>query len=428
MFSRIRNIIPNLRRKAEKRGFSFNLHAGAFASFFNTESTISADKAIGISGVWRAISILAETIASLPLELYQEEENGDTNRAKKHPLYYLLHHAPSHLYSSFNFRESLILNLAMYGNAYAIIRRDEDARPTELILVESHEVSQFFDRPTRKVYYKVQGYGEIISSEDMIHVAGMGANAITGINKLATHGKTLNGAASIRDYAVNFFANGANPSGVLEHDSILNDSAYERLRTSWQSQYGGVANAGKTPILESGVKYKKIGTTPAEAGLIDNQKHYLEEISRIFGIPLHLLANLDRATFNNIEHLTLQFVKLTVTQLCTRIEEELQRKLLTQHEVIQQGYTVSFNLEGLLRGDTKNRAEYYRSMFSIGAMSVNEIRQKENMNRVEGGDTHYRPLNMEDITKIIEDDKKKGEEEDEAGESKPDIGKPAAAK
>ena len=416
MFRWLRNINPFTRSAKESRSAG-TLYSPAMVSYFQTEEHISPDSAIRISGVWRAVSILAETIASLPLHVYREAENGDRTKAKTHPLYFLLHSQPHTLYTKYNFFESLITNLALNGNAYALILRDADTMPTGLLLLENEKVTVYFDELTNTIYYRVMGYSQTFFSDDMIHVAGLGAKGYLGMNKLAVHGKTLNGARDLRDYAVNFFANGASPSGVLEYDSELSDDAFERLKGSWQAQYGGVANAGKTPLLEFGVKYKKIGATPAEAGLKDNRTYSLEDISRIFGVPMHLLSNLERATFNNIEHLTLQFVKLTVIQLCTRIEQELERKLFLRRSELET-FTINFNMEGLLRGDTKSRSEYYRTMFSIGAISINEIRQKENMNRVEGGDTHYRPLNMEDITQIGEDETGK-----EKGEAKTDISK-----
>lgn len=384
------------------------LYGGAFMNYFKTESTISVQSAITISGVWRAITILAETIASLPLHLFEEHENGDRQKAKRHPLFYLLHSQPHELYTSYNFRESFVFNFALMGNAYALILRDDNAVPIGLLLLQPEDVTVYIDKLKNKLYYRVAGYSNIIQSYDMIHVAGLGSNGYLGMDKLAIHGKTLNGAKDLRDYAVNFFANGASPSGVLEHEGELSDQAFERLKRSWQAQYGGVENAGKTPLLEFGVKYQKIGATPQESGLQDNRKFSLEDISRIFGVPMHLLSNLERATFNNIEHLTLQFVKLTIVQLCTRIEQEFERKLLRRDELGT--FSINFNMEGLLRGDTKTRSDYYRTMFAIGAMTINEIRQKENLNRVEGGDINYRPLNMEDILKITdeEDDESQG--------------------
>lgn len=392
------------------------LWGSAFANYFKTEGTISPSSAITISGVWRALSILSETIASLPLHVFEEFENGDKRKAKSHPLFFLLHRQPHELYTSYNFRESFIFNYALNGNAFALIQRNEDGEPIGLLLLASDDVTVYLDKMKNRLYYRVAGIQEIIQAVDMIHVAGMGSNGYLGLNKMAVHGKTLNGAKDLRDYAVNFFANGASPSGVLEYEGELSDDAFNRLKTSWQAQYGGVDNAGKTPLLEFGVKYQKIGATPQEAGLKDNRTYSLEDISRIFGVPMHLLSSLERATFNNIEHLTLQFVKLTIVQLCTRIEQEFERKLFTKKEL--GNYSINFNMEGLLRGDTKTRSAYYRTMFSIGALTINEIRQKENMNRVEGGDIHYRPLNMDDILKITDEDE--DESQGEKGTSKTD--------
>jgi HK97 family phage portal protein len=404
-------------KSVQYRTTGIPLHSPSIGQIFQLDGSINAKKAMGVSGVWRAITILAETIASLPIHLFIEKENGDTRKDKKHPLHYILHKQPHPLYTSFNFWEAIIYNLALHGNAYAIIERDADTMITGLLLVESNKVAPYYNSKLRRLFYEIEGYQDGFKDEEIIHITGMSHNGYMGISKLQNHGKILNGAADLRDYAVNFFANGANPSGVLEYENELTDTQFLNLKRSWQKEYSGPENAGKTPILEYGVQYKKIGSNPKEAGLIENQKFYLEDISRIFGVPLHLLANLDRATFNNIEHLTLQFVKLTIMQLCKRIEMELERKLLTRNKSTKNkstksesvDYSIKFNLEGLLRGDTKNRAEYYRTMFAIGAMSINEIRQKENMNSIEGGDVHYRPLNMEDILKKDDD----GEEEDD---------------
>jgi HK97 family phage portal protein len=203
------------------------------------------------------------------------------------------------------------------------------------------------------------------------------------------------------NYAADLYANGAQLAGVLSTDQALTQDQVQRLTESWSKRYSGAGNRNKTAVLEVGMKYQAIGLSPADAQYAQTAKLSIEDVSRITGVPLHMLSQLDRATFSNIEQQSIEFYQNTIRPWAKRIEEEFTRKLIPETDK-GRAY-IRFNLDGILRGDTVARSNYYRTMFNIGALSPNEIRRLENMNTVEGGDTYYVPLNMVDGDAITDE-------------------------
>lgn len=391
-----------LQPKAEKRSSGTTLSSNFSWLLGNRTSsgvTVSKKNIIGDSAVWAALRILSNAVASLPWEVF--EDNGTTRqRLKTHPVDYLINKEPNQLCTSYSFRQAMVWKTYLNGEAYILIHRNKStAQPYKLELLENSQVD-FFEDPELGYYYIIKGTGvngtiptyQAVNINDMVHLKAMSQNGISGIDIINAHRENLGVNIAATQYGANFFGNGAHVSSVLETDDELDKEQAERLRAQWSAKYGGINNTGKTAVLEHGLKYKKVGLNPSEAMLVDIRKFQIEEVARIFGIPAHMLSSMDKATFNNIEVMSLDFVKNTLRPLCVMIEQEFNRKLFTEREKRQGNVYTRFNLDSLMRGATKDRFDAYAIAIQNKIMSSNEIRGLENLNPREGGDKFENPM------------------------------------
>jgi len=302
----------------------------------------------------------------------------------------------------------------LYGNAFAIIRRDMRGYPERLVIVSPASVSVQVvhdeENPDGKLYYVVaiqpeQGRPgvESIPCEDMLHLKNTSMDALAGLDILLAHKDSLGTGIAAQQFGAAFFKNGASLSGYIKYPTTLNKEAFDRLRKGWNARHGGAENAGGTAILDSGAEFKPLSMAPKDAGLTETKQYTVEDISRITGVPLHMLQSLDRATFNNIEHLGLEFAKYTLLPWARRWEQECNRKLFPPRERKSAvRFTVKLDLDSFLKGDSKARSEYYRTLIHAGVLSINEARQREGLNPVTGGDEHFMQMNMTTVSRIAE--------------------------
>jgi len=249
-----------------------------------------------------------------------------------------------------------------------------------------------------KVFYEVQGEKKLVPARDMIHLKLFSENGIIGKNPLAVAANMLYGNAMMQDYSNKFFTNGANLSGVVEVPNKLSDKAYKNLKNSWNSKYSGLENSHKLAILEEGMKFNSISTNPQEQQLLESKEFGVNEIARLFGIPSHMIGSLEKATLNNIEHMSIQFVRYTMAPLFSNMEAEYSTKLLSEADK-----NVSFikhDISELMRGDSKARAEFYRTAINFGIMTINEARKAEGLSPTEGGDTMMIQSNMSSLENV----------------------------
>ena len=371
--------------------------------------TVDGESALSLSAVWRAVDILSATIALLPIEIIRETAKGDQTHARKHPVQFLLADSPNEEVSVYDFMQTLVANAALTGNGYAYIERDLRQSSAKAIYnLDPARVTPYFDGMGR-LFYRVDMFKDAIAPRDILHIKGLSWNSFSGLDMVRHHKENFGLALANRDYGANFYSNGAHLSGVLVHPGKLSNDAYGRLASSWRQTYGGANNAGATAILEEGTKFERLGLDPTTAQFLETGRKTIADISRIFGVPQFLLEDLDRATFNNIEQLTLLFVRHTILPWCERIRNEFNRKVFATSE--RGRYKIRFVLSSLLQGDTQSRGEYYSKLFNIGALSPNDIRRMEGLNPVDGGDKYFVQVNMGDIT----DDR-----EEPGGEDMPD--------
>ena len=383
-----------------------NRTSGSTYTFFmggsSSGKSVTERSAMQMTAVYSCVRILAEAIAGLPLHVYQYDADGSKQKAIDHPLYLLLHDEPNPEMSSFVFRETLMTHLLLWGNAYAQIIRNGKGEILALyplmpnkMTVDRDEKGQLYytyqrsseDAPTMK------GASVILKPTDVLHIPGLGFDGLVGYSPIAMAKNAIGLAIATEEYGAKFFANGAAPSGVLEHPGTIKDPS--RVRDAWQSQFGGSANSGKIAVLEEGMKYTPISISPEQAQFLETRKFQINEIARIFRVPPHMVGDLEKSSFSNIEQQSLEFVKYTLDPWVVRWEQSLMRSLLSADE--KKTFFVKFNLEGLLRGDYQSRMNGYAVARQNGWMSANDIRELENLDRIpaeDGGDLYLINGNM----------------------------------
>lgn len=383
-----------------------NRTAGSNYAFFmggtTSGKTVTERSAMQMTAVYSCVRILSEAVAGLPLHLYKYTDSGGKAMALDHPLYHLLHDEPNPEMSSFVFRETLMTHLLLWGNAYAQIIRNGKNEIVALYPLMPNKMSVDRDENGRLYYTYYRGSDEAIKNKDfavtlqpsdVLHIPGLGFDGLVGYSPIAMAKNAIGMAIACEEYGAKFFANGAAPGGVLEHPGTIKDP--QRVRESWQSTFGGSGNANKIAVLEEGMKYTPIGISPEQAQFLETRKFQINEIARIFRVPPHMVGDLEKSSFSNIEQQSLEFVKYTLDPWVIRWEQSIQRSLLSRDE--KAAYFVKFNLEGLLRGDYQSRMNGYAIGRQNGWMCANDIRELENLDRIpaeDGGDLYLINGNM----------------------------------
>jgi HK97 family phage portal protein len=368
--------------------------------------TVTERSAMQMTAVYSCVRILAEAIAGLPLHVYRYNSDGGKEKAIDHSLYLILHDEPNPEMSSFVFRETLMTHLLLWGNAYAQIIRNSKGEVVALYPLMPNKMSVDRDENGQLYYQYLRSVDEvggksetvILKPTDVLHIPGLGFDGLVGYSPIAMAKNAIGLAIATEEYGAKFFANGAAPSGVLEHPGTIKDP--QRVREAWQSQFGGSQNSGKIAVLEEGMKYTPISISPEQAQFLETRKFQINEIARIFRVPPHMVGDLEKSSFSNIEQQSLEFVKYTLDPWVVRWEQSIQRSLLLPSE--KQKYFVKFNVEGLLRGDYQSRMSGYATARQNGWMSANDIRELENLDRIseeDGGDLYLVNGNMLPLSK-----------------------------
>lgn len=364
--------------------------------------TVTEYTAMQTTAVYACVRVLSEAVASLPLHLYRYKGSGK-ERVYDHPLYHILHDEPNPEMTSFIFRETLMTHLLLWGNAYAQIIRDGAGRVMALYPLLPSKMRVDRDLSGRLVYTYTRDsdenpnftkYGQVtLRREDVLHIPGLGFDGLVGYSPIAMMKNAVGITLACEEYGASFFANGATPGGVLEHPGVLKDP--KKVRDSWNEVYQGSRNAHKVAVLEEGMKYQQVGLPPEDSQFLETRKFQLDEIARLYRIPPHMVGDLEKSSFSNIEQQSLEFVKYTLDPWVIRWEQCLQQALLLPAEKAE--YFVKLNVDGLLRGDYASRMTGYATARQNGWMSTNDIREMEDMNPIpaeEGGDLYLINGNM----------------------------------
>lgn len=405
-FKEVVDIFNLMHKLFKSRDKPTNSTAGGAYRFLFGGSTsgksVTERSSMQMTAVYSCVRILAEAVAGLPLHLYKYNESGGKERAAENQLYFLLHDEPNPEMTSFVFRETLMTHLLLWGNAYAQLIRNGKGEVIALYPLMPNRMTVDRDNKGRLYYQYWRGKDEaklsrdnivILQPSDVLHIPGLGFDGLVGYSPIAMAKNAVGMAIACEEYGAKFFANGATPGGILEHPGIVKDPA--KVRESWNAVYQGSSNAHRIVVLEEGMKYTPIGISPEQAQFLETRKFQINEIARIFRVPPHMVGDLEKSSFSNIEQQSLEFVKYTLEPWLVRWEQAMVRSLLSKTEKEQ--YFIKFNVDGLLRGDYESRMNGYATARQNGWMSANDIRQLENLDRIskkEGGDLYLINGNM----------------------------------
>ncbi len=383
-----------------------NSTSGSAYRFFMGSSTsgkrVNERSAMQMTAVYSCVRILSEAVAGLPLHLYQYTDKSSKEKAVENPLYFLLHDEPNTEMTSFVFRETLMTHLLLWGNAYSQIIRNGKGEVMGLYPLMPDRMTVNRDEKGRLYYeYMVSSDdaktlkdGTVrLSPYDVLHIPGLGFDGLVGYSPIAMAKNAIGLAIAAEEYGSKFYANGATPSGILEYPGTVKEP--DKVRESWNAGFGGSSNAHKIAVLEEGMKYTPISISPNEAQFLETRKFQINEIARIFRVPPHMVGDLEKSSFSNIEQQSLEFVKYTLEPWLVRWEQAMQRSLIPQDD--KSKYFIKFNVDGLLRGDYQSRMQGYATARQNGWMSANDVRELENLDRIpaeDGGDLYLINGNM----------------------------------
>jgi len=382
--------------------------------------TVNPTSAIQVSAVYACVRVIAETVASLPFHVYEATDSG-SRKAPEHSLYRIVHDEPNSEMTSFILRETMLTHLLLYGNAYCQIIRTGRDKIASLypLLPDRMQVDRDDAGRLTYTYTTSDGKSWRLDPRDVLHIPGLGFDGIMGYSPIALEKSAIGLGIAAEEYGSKFFSNGARPSGILTHPNTVKDPA--ALRASWNAAYGSSSNASRVAVLEEGMTFVPLSLPNNEAQFLETRKFQVNEICRIFRVPPHMIGDLDRATFSNIEHQSISFAVHTIRPWLVRIEQAMNRTLISEKE--KGRFYVQFNLDGLMRGDYKSRMEGYAIARQNGWMSANDIRELENLNPIDaelGGDEYLVNGNMIPISMCAAQSMLMEEFIDEAGQDSSD--------
>lgn len=401
--------------------------------------TVNRMVALSVPAIWAAVDTICKTLASLPFGLFEQTAQG-SKKAKFHPVYHLFQTDPAPdfaLYTPYAFKYALFAQ-ACFGDAFAKIHRNGIGRPTNLELLDESTVT-LWQNNDGSIYYVVRRtvgnryVEEILLPNEILHIKGLTLNGMQGEDVTRIHADSIGTSVAAEQFGNYFFSNGANPSGAIVFPNELKQGQREIVERKITEKYAGVDKTGRLMILDAGVKYEKMGINPGEAMLNETRNFQVNQASRIFGVPVPLLAQLDKATLNNMEQMGIQFVTLCLRPWAVQAEQEFARKLLTYNEQRSESHFFRFNFNGLLRGNTVDRGAYYKQALGgpstgIGWMTVNEVRELENLDHVPDGDEVFTAEKVMQAQNAGNEKVEEQETDKPEGEKETDNGTPQASK
>lgn len=391
----------------EWMGVPISLIDGSFwAAYYGTTSesgeVVTKNSSLKLSAVWACVRLIAGTIATLPLNMYERMADGSRLEAKDHPLYELLHYQPNADQTAMQFWEVFLFSLLMQGNAFAEKSYLNDRLVAlEFLLPERVTAKRTRDGSIEWKYIDPDtGKERVIPESRMFHVPAFSCDGIFGLSVIRYAVNIFGGAMSAEKAASSTFANGLKFPGVFEFDHVLKPNQREQFQQNVADQYAGAINAGRIPLLEAGIRYKQINMNPDDAQLLESRSFSVEEICRWFGVPPFMVGHGEKSSAwpTSIEQQMLAFASFVLRQWCVRIEQAVRKQLLRPEE--RKRFYAEFNMDALLRADSAARAQFYSTMTQNGLMARNEARIKENLAPKSGGDVLTVQTNLTDLAKF----------------------------
>ncbi|WP_047244136.1 phage portal protein [Chromobacterium subtsugae] len=357
-----------------------------------TGASVTPQTVMRVSACYASVRNISEDLAKLPLHLYKRMPRGK-ERAIKHPLYAVLNSRPNSWQTPFEFVQLLTAMMVLRGNGYARVVRGFGSRVLELIPLHPDrvEVKQLDDLSLRYDYSRPDGRRVQLEQGDVLHLRGLTLDGVRGVSPIAYARESFGLALAAEEHGARMFGGRVTGPGVLKAPGKLSDTAFERLREGWEER-GGLENSSKPVILEEGLSWESLGLKLSDLQFLETRKFQVEEIARLYRMPLHKINSMDKATFSNIEHQSQEYVTDTLLPWARRWEQAIARDLLGETD--QDDFYSAFLFNSLLRGDAKSRCEFYRGMSGIGVLTPNMILEMEDMDTYEGGDVRLVPLNM----------------------------------
>ena len=362
-----------------------------------TASGVRVDEqsALRMVAVWACVRVIAETVASLPFPVYHRLGRG-RERVHDHQVYRLLNQQPNPEVTPMVFREAVTAHVLTWGNGYIYILRNRyTGAPESLWLLLPDRTNPVRIGTDRRLAYRTQrpdGSELYLPAQDVIHIAGLGYDGLVGYSPIRMAMEAIGAGLAAEEFANRFYSQGTHIGGIVEIPGQLSEPAQDRLRESIKETHQGLGKSHLLMILEEGVKYHKIGVPPNEAQFLETRKFQAEEIARLYRVPPHKIGLLERSTFSNIEQQAIEFVTDTILPWCRRWEQAVNMRLFDEQE--RRDYYAEHLIEGILRGDMKTRYDSYAIGRQWGWLSANDVREKENLNPIEGGNIYMVPLNM----------------------------------
>ena len=345
----------------------------------------SGDSAMRISSVYSCVKVLSESVATLPVNLY--DVSGEVRSRKPSQLDRLVSAQPNDNMTAIELWQYIVASVCLHGNAYIYVTKTQKGRAVELLPIPATSVSVNIQNSNTVTYTVTVGdkpnTREIkMTSKDLLHFKSLTLDGYTGISPISYNNAVVGGSRAALDYANNIYTNGATPRGVLEVEGTLSDDAFTNLRESWQGAHGGSNNGNRVALLESGVKFKPITMSPHDVQLLESRKYTRSEIAGIFRVPSHMIGDLDKATYSNIAQQGAEFYRYSLAPWLTMIEQRLNMTLAGPSQMFK------FDISELIRGDVEAEVTAYSKLLEIGVLSPNEVRAKFGMNPRDGGDDY----------------------------------------
>ncbi|NQX67973.1 phage portal protein [Paenibacillus alba] len=358
---------------------------------------VTPETAILNSNVYTCASILGGDVGKLPIQIYRSKKGG-LERDSSHPVAILLGERPNKYMSAYTFKETMMLHMATWGNAYAFIEWDDNGRPAALYPMHPALTDIRFDPTTGDLWYVTTipqaGNGEQrkLRASDVFHLKAIGTNGLKGITPISVIREKIGIQQSSEKFLGAFYSNGTTTSGILKIPTQLDKPAKDKAREEWQKLQSGLTNAHKIAILDAGMDYQSLGMPLADAQFIETQRFGISEVAKIYKIPGYKLGVLDGAKFSNMENQSGEYVKSTLQPIFVNWEQEIHYKMFSPPE--RKVYYAKFNVMSELRGDSTSRAAFYKEMIGMGVYNINEVRDMEDKDNMgDMGDKHLVSLN-----------------------------------
>ena len=356
---------------------------------------VNEQTALRMIAVWACVRVISETVAALPMPVYRRLSRG-RERVYDHRAYRLLNQQPNPEVTPMVFREAVTAHALTWGNGFIYVLRERyTGDPDSLWLLLPDRTHPVRVGPERRLMYRTRlpdGTQVDIPPRDIIHIAGLGFDGLVGYSPIRMAMEAIGAGLAAEEFANRFYRQGTHIGGIVEIPGSLSEAAQKRLSESIKETHQGLGKSHLLMILEEGVKYHKIGIPPNEAQFLETRKFQAEEIARLYRVPPHKIGLMDRSTFSNIEQQAIEWVTDTILPWCRRWEQAVNVRLFDERE--QMEYYAEHLIDGIMRGDMKTRYDSYAIGRQWGWLSANDVREKENMNPIEGGDIYMVPLNM----------------------------------